>query len=131
MILLSSASYSEAVSGCHALSEELWSPEQGTASIQRSLDYLLYEGVANNDTKLWIAAQDDRMRAVDVFGNVSMVPSGSELPVLCTQSAPFTNTSYTDTSTEWQVSVHSNNEDLVGWANPLSLSRGHIVTVKS
>lgn len=114
VILLKSRSYPDAVSGCHALSEELWSPGQGTASIQRNLDYLVYEGKANDDTQFWIASSDNSTRAVSASGKVSTVSPGLELPALCTQSAPFANASYTDTSTKWQVSVQTNNEDLVG-----------------
>ncbi|ROW12754.1 hypothetical protein VMCG_00083 [Cytospora schulzeri] len=115
VILLSSRSYPDAASGCHALSEELWSPGQETASIQRSLDYLVYEGKADDNTHFWIASHGKLTRAMSVSGAVSTVPPGWKLPALCTQSAPFANASYTDNSTKWQVSVHSNNEDLVGF----------------
>lgn len=114
VILLSERSYTDAVSGCHALSEDLWSPDQGTENIQQNLDYLVYEGNASNDTQFWIASQGNLTRAVSVSGSVSTVEPGIELPVLCTQSAPFVNTSYTDNSTEWQISVYSNSEELVG-----------------
>lgn len=37
-----------------------------------------------------------------------------ELPVLCTQTAPFSNRTFQSTAQEWRTSVRSNNEDLVG-----------------
>jgi hypothetical protein len=42
LILLSSASQSNAVARCQALGEQLWAPELGTAIIQQNLDYLVY-----------------------------------------------------------------------------------------
>lgn len=114
MILLSSRSYADAVSGCHALSEELWSPGQDPARIQRNLDYLVYEGEAGANTQFWIASHDNHTRALSVSGSVSTAQPGLELPALCSQSAPFTNISHTDTSRKWQVSVRSNDEELVG-----------------
>lgn len=120
VILLSSRTYPDAVSGCHALSEELWSPEQGTASIQRNLDYLVYEGKANNDTQFWISSHGNHTRAVSASGQVSTVSPALELPALCAQSAPFVNASYADNSTKWQVSVHTNNENLVGFRDRTS-----------
>ncbi|KAI3399391.1 hypothetical protein diail_7118 [Diaporthe ilicicola] len=120
VIVLSPRTYQDAVSGCQALSEELWSPALGTASIQANLDYLVYEGRAEKDSRFWIAAQNNQTRALSASGNVTTVESGQKLSVLCTQSAPFANSSSTDTSAKWQVSVHSNNEDLVGFRDRTS-----------
>ena len=114
MIVLSPRPYQDAVSGCQALNEELWSPDLGTASIQPNLDYLVYEGRAEKDSSFWIAAQSNQTRALSASGNVTAAEPGQELGVLCTQSAPFANSSSTDTSAKWQLSVHSNNEELVG-----------------
>lgn len=114
VIVLSPRSYQDAVLGCQALSEDLWSPELGTASIQTNLDYLVYEGKAEEDSSFWIAAQSNRTRALSASGNVTTAEPGQELSVLCTQSAPFANSTSTDTRAKWQVSVQSNNEELVG-----------------
>ncbi|KAG6365502.1 hypothetical protein INS49_007113 [Diaporthe citri] len=120
VIVLSPRSYQDAVSGCQALSENLWSPELGTASIQPNLDYLVYEGRAEKDTSFWIAAQSNQTRALSTSGNVTTAEPGQELSVLCTQSAPFANSTSTDTSEKWQVSVQSNNEELVGFRDRTS-----------
>lgn len=114
MIVLSPRTYQDAVSGCQALNEDLWSPELGTSSIQPNLDYLVYEGRVEKDSSFWIAAQGNQTRAFTASGNVTAAESGQKLSVLCTQSAPFANSTSTDTSTKWQVSVQSNNEELVG-----------------
>lgn len=115
VILLSGSSYEDAVAGCEALSEELWSPEVSSASIQTSLDYLVYEGKATKDSQFWVAPVGNGTRAISASGQVSTVPGTLTLPVLCTQSAPLATAAETDNnSSEWQVSVHSNNEDLIG-----------------
>lgn len=114
MILLSSTSYESAVAGCEALGEELWSPENATASIQSSLDYLVYEGKANETSQFWVARSSNSTYAISASGVVSAVNTSLALAALCTQSAPLATVSETSTSSEWQISVHSNNEDLVG-----------------
>lgn len=115
VILLSSNSpYEDAVAGCKALGEELWSPENAPASIQSNLDYLVYEGKATKQSNFWVAAQGRTTRAISASGEVSSVSSSLTLPALCTQSAPLANLSTVGTESEWQVSVHSNNEELVG-----------------
>lgn len=100
--------------GCQALNEDLWSPELGTASIQPNLDYLVYDGRAEKDSNFWIASHSNQTRVLSASGNLSTVEPGQELSVLCTQSAPFANSTSTDTSAGWQVSVQSNNEEHVG-----------------
>lgn len=106
------------MAGCEALSEGLWSPERATASIQSSLDYLVYEGKATKDARFWVAPQGNDTRAISASGQVAAVEPGLaslRLPALCTQSAPLATKSKTSNDSAWQVSVHSNNEDLVGW----------------
>ncbi|KAJ0116365.1 crystal protein [Diaporthe amygdali] len=115
VIVLSPRAYQDAVSGCQELSEELWSPALGTANIQANLDYFVYEGKAQKNSSFWIAAQSNQTRALSASGQVTAVDPSQKLNVLCTQTAPFANSSSTDTSAEWQVSVHSNNEDLIGF----------------
>lgn len=66
------------------------------------------------DSSFWIAAESNQTRALSASGNVTTAEPGQELSVLCTQSAPFANSTSTDTSEKWQVSVQSNNEELVG-----------------
>lgn len=115
VILLSSSSYEDAAAGCEALSEKLWSPENTSASIQTSLDYLVYQGKATKDSQFWVAPARNVTRAISASGQVLTVHGNLSLPVLCTQSAPLATAAETDNnSSEWQVSVRSNNEELVG-----------------
>lgn len=115
ILLGPSSTYDDAVAGCEALNEALWSPASAATSIQSSLDYLVFEGKAAADSLFWVAPETGSPRAISASGQVSAVDAGLSLPALCTQSAPLATSSRTDNSSEWEVSVRSNNEDLVGW----------------
>ncbi|KAJ4392107.1 hypothetical protein N0V93_005729 [Gnomoniopsis smithogilvyi] len=121
VILLSSRSYEDAVAGCEALSEELWSPENARVSIQTNLDYLVYEGKATKDSQFWVASAGNGTRAISASGDLSTVDESLALPALCTQSAPLATAAETDNNTsDWQVSVRSNNEELIGFRDRTS-----------
>lgn len=118
MILLSRRSRSDAAAACQALGEQLWSPELKTASIQPNLDYLKYQGKIGDSTLLWIGSANNESRAIGASGKVTDVDAGLRLPALCTQTAPFaTASSQPNTDAQYQVSVHSNNEDYTGYEN--------------
>jgi hypothetical protein len=112
VLLLSGPQPLQAASAsCAALGEQLWSPDMKTTSIQSSLDYIVYEKLAAAGSDFWIAGG----KSITAKGAIGTGKSDGKLPVLCTQSAPFSNDSVEDTSEKWQVMVHSNNEDLVGY----------------
>lgn len=114
LILLTSRSHGSADAGCAALGEQLWGPELNTASIQPNLDYLAYENKYPRNQQYWIAPDKAGPRAIDGSGQISGVKPYLNLPALCTQSAPFSNSTFQDTSPKWQVAVHSNNEYITG-----------------
>lgn len=106
---------------CADLGEQLWAPELDTGSIQRNLDFLLYQG--KGDTGSWIAAYDDAPRGISSSGDViNGLDAAEKLPVLCTQTAPFSNSSVQDTDDRWRVSVRANNEVLTGYASIRALN---------
>ncbi|KAI0480490.1 Alpha/Beta hydrolase protein [Xylariaceae sp. FL0804] len=121
VLLLSEAQpLAEATRSCAALGEQLWSPAAG-ADIQANLNYLAYEGVAAAGSQFWIAPDRAGARAIDVRGDVSAADARRSLPVLCAQSAPFSNATWQDNSTaRWQVTVESNNEYLTGFRDRAS-----------
>lgn len=133
ILLGASVSRDEAAASCEALGEALWSPitaenstssSSSNSSIQTDLDYLVYQGKATNESLFWVASDESgSARTISASGAVSVVVGNSSLslPAICTQSAPLATSEETDNSTEWQVSVRSNDEDLVGWV--LTLSR--------
>jgi hypothetical protein len=115
---LSRRSQSDAAAACQALGEQLWSPELKTASIQPNLDYLKYQGKISDSTLLWIGSSNNESRAIDASGKVADVDAGLHLPVLCTQTAPYaTASAQPNTNAQYQVSVHSNNEDYTGYVS--------------
>jgi hypothetical protein len=121
VILLSRRAQSDAAAACRALGEQLWSPELKTASIQANLDYLKYQGKIGDSTLLWIGSSNNESRAIDATGKVTDVDAGLHLPVLCTQTAQFaTASTQPNTNTQYQVSVHSNNEDYTGYVRAIS-----------
>jgi hypothetical protein len=114
LIVLTSRSREAAAADCAALGEQLWEPGLKTASIQPNLDYLTYENKYRSSQQYWIAPDASRPRVIDGEGNIKVVSHRLNLPALCTQSAPFSNSTYQDTSRQWQVTLHSNNEYLTG-----------------
>ncbi|KAH8909858.1 cholinesterase-like protein [Coniochaeta sp. PMI_546] len=121
VILLSRRAQGDAAAACQGLGEQLWSPELKTASIQANLDYLKYQGKIGDSTLLWIGSSNNESRAISASGKITDVDAGLRLPALCTQTAPFaTGSSQPNTNTQYQVSVHSNNEDYTGFRDRLA-----------
>jgi len=107
--------YSDAVTACRALGEEVWSPERNASSIRPNLDYLRYQGKVNSASTLWIASRGNSTRALSVSGSISRADPASRLPVLCTQTAPYSSDKVQDTSRRWRVAVEANNQTVNGW----------------
>ncbi|KAI3336648.1 cholinesterase [Xylariaceae sp. AK1471] len=120
LIVLDARSFADAPRSCEALGEQLWSPEMGTSSIQANLDYLKYSEHSQDLSRFWIGPETSPGRTIDTSGHLSRTSQALELPVLCTQSAPFSSETSQDTSEKWQVTVHSNNEYLTGFRDRLS-----------
>ncbi|KAE8445400.1 hypothetical protein EG329_013413 [Mollisiaceae sp. DMI_Dod_QoI] len=123
VILLTARSRESAADACTALGEQLWSPGTDTTSIQPNLDYLAYTSNSSTNQLYWIAPSNNNPRAIDSQGNIvdnSTLNPHSRLPAFCTQSAPFSNSSFQDNSARWQVTVHSNNEYITGFRDRLS-----------
>jgi hypothetical protein len=114
VILVDPRPHNYAAGACEALGEQLWSPELNTSSIQPNLDFLKSQGRINATSKLWIASKGNETRAVDASGSISAVESFLELPVLCTQTAPYSSKGVQDTSEKWQVELEANNQKLTG-----------------
>jgi hypothetical protein len=81
-----------------------------------SLDYLIYEGKYPASQYYRIAPLGSHCQIVGTNAVVRNVDCQSlgDLPVLCTQTAPFSNSTYQNTSSQWQVEVGSNNEYITG-----------------
>lgn len=121
LIVLDARSFSEASTSCQALGEELWSPKSGISTIQKNLDYLKYLKSYPELSKFWIEPESSSGQTIDISGYVSHSSKALELPVLCTQSAPFSSPTSQDINEKWQVTVHSNNEYVTGYCFPTLL----------
>jgi hypothetical protein len=119
VLLLQETRLENAVAVCKSLGETLWGNDQHTAEIiQSNLDYLVYEKHFDSSQSFWIAPYGRIPRTVSATGKIStsITPLAS-LPVLCTQTAPFSSSTYQNNGSQWQVTVRSNNEYLTGWVN--------------
>jgi len=114
MLLLSAISLRDGASACKALGEQLWSADQGQSSIQANLDYVTYQGQYDADQAYLIASDAAGPRTISGKGTVKKLPNNSKLPVLCTQTAPFSNATLKDNSEKWQVSVTSDTTLVTG-----------------
>jgi hypothetical protein len=116
-LLLSNVSRTSALSACSELGESVWSPEQKSAgSLKSSLDYLVYEGKYPASQEYQIAASGLQCRTLGFNATVHNVDCFgiNDLPALCTHTAPLSNSTYQNTSSQWQVQVRSNNEYVTG-----------------
>ena len=102
----------------------MWSPELNTSSIQPNLNYLIAQGTYSENQQYWIASNDTTARALDGHGNIgdsaTTISSHLMLPAICTNSAPFSNSTCQDTSTKWQTTVQAGNEYITGFRDRLS-----------
>jgi carboxylesterase type B len=94
---------------CVLLGETLWNPDvqDFESSLSSSLSYQVFEGIASSSTRYWIAKEYDSdalCAGISPVGEIHDVDCASEMPALCTQSAPVSSSSSaTNTSQEWQV----------------------------
>ncbi|KAI1376724.1 alpha/beta-hydrolase [Hypoxylon crocopeplum] len=120
VLLLEAHSLKDAGEACEAVGEQLWSPELGIENIQNVLNYIKHVASNLGLSQFWIAPENESARVIKADGRTSLVKSLAKLPVLCTQTAPFSNETFQDTSEKWQVTVKSNNEYLTGFRDRLS-----------
>ncbi|KAI1296158.1 Alpha/Beta hydrolase protein [Xylaria venustula] len=120
LIILDARSFRSASTSCEELGEQLWAPELKTSDIQRNLNYLKYTEDYGRSPKFWIGPGNSTARSLDTNGKVSVTPDAFELPVLCTNSAPFSYATSQDTSEKWRVTVQSNNDHITGFRDRLS-----------
>lgn len=120
LIVLDARSFADASRSCETLGERLWSPDLGISTIQKNLDYLEYLGYHQESFKFWIGPENLSGQTVDIRGHVDRTSKGLKLPVLCTNSAPFSDATSQDTSQRWHVTIHSNNEYITGFRDRLS-----------
>ncbi|TAQ85351.1 hypothetical protein B7494_g6314 [Chlorociboria aeruginascens] len=120
VILLTSQSFDAARAACAALGEQLWTADLHPPSIQPNLDYLTYLNKFPAEQQYWVASNSSNANVMTGRGQRLAASHHLQLPVLCTQTAPFSNATFQDPSLQWQVTVHSNDEYYTGFRDRVS-----------
>lgn len=102
------------------LGEAPWDPATAdfNTALDKALTYQGYQKLAPQGQIYWISkvnADDDTCRGIDASGKIHDVDCWSELPTLCTQSAPVSTSSFANNSQHWQVQQFVGNKLLTGY----------------
>lgn len=76
------------------------------ATLSNALGYQQYQKAASDGQFYWVSKAkscDSTCRAVDANGKVHRLECNKKLPILCTQTAPLSSSSESDSSAKWQV----------------------------
>ncbi|KAJ5774340.1 hypothetical protein N7457_009236 [Penicillium paradoxum] len=120
IIALDARPWQEATQSCQSVGEGLWGIGSSYENIQSDLEYLVLQGKYTRGQRFWVASDHRKLSTIDTNGQIYNASAYEKLPVLCTQSAPYSNITFQDTSSQWQVTVHSNNEYLTGFRDRFS-----------
>lgn len=105
----------QAQQACTVLGEKLWYPGAGNGNFLR---YLAYEG---KDGPYWIAGrQGPSCKDFTADGIQGLKHCPNLMPALCTQSAPLSNATYADNSTNWQTTVSTGQQTFTGFRDKYS-----------
>jgi hypothetical protein len=104
----------KAIEACQNLGESLWNRQSGLPKIHNDLEYLIFERKYSRNQAYWIAPIHGVPSTINVDGQVKESLPSKRLPVLCTQSAPYSTADTKDTNSTWQVNVQANNEHITG-----------------
>ncbi|KAK2029886.1 carboxylesterase [Colletotrichum zoysiae] len=116
LFLHSRMSFSEAKVACNKLGEELWAPASGSSGTKKILSIINYQEPDTGLSAIWVAPKDGNTpTTINLQGKVSSTDPSATNPVLCMQTAPFSNGVSQDNTERWQVGAHSNNEDVLGF----------------
>jgi hypothetical protein len=83
-------------------------------NLTSTLGHLVGNASLNPSQRYWVGSTDDQCVSTNNIGQVSVTSCEEVLPVLCTQTAPFSNITYADTSPIWQVGVQSGGQTITG-----------------
>jgi hypothetical protein len=117
LILDNTVSNQEAALTCTALHESLVDPDNQSSSSRLGtiLSQRVQTGSQNSTQLYWVSSANGFCRAINAAGMVVTVSCYEELPALCTQSAPFSNSIYADNSVNWQTKVQVGNQTITGY----------------
>ena len=99
---------------CAALQESLIDPDQHDINLTAVINQYMYSRSQSSTQQYWISSKGG-CRAIRVDDWTGSVDCHTRLPVICSQSAPFSNVSYTNTSSNWQTSANVGNKVITGY----------------
>jgi hypothetical protein len=114
ILVLGPRTWQQARESCLKLGENLWGAKSNPRDIQSDLNYLVYQGKYPQSQHFWTASDHRKPSTINANGQIKSAKANKKLPVICTQTAPYSNITFQDTSAKWQVTVNSNNEYLTG-----------------
>ncbi|KAK1986784.1 carboxylesterase [Colletotrichum cereale] len=116
LFLRSRMSFHEAKAACDKIGEELWAPASKSNDTPRILSILDYQEPYIDLSAIWVASKDGvTPTTINLQGEISSANASATNPVLCMQTAPFSNRVSQDNTERWQVVAHSNGEDVLGF----------------
>ncbi|KAK6350431.1 hypothetical protein TWF718_003623 [Orbilia javanica] len=105
ILIESTQSYTDAPLACAKISESLWSPTLQapfSSGLKISLSYQTFLPKYSPSQLFWISSPS--CTAIDALGKPHAVSCHKRLPVLCTNTAPLSDGTFTDnTSTQWHI----------------------------
>ncbi|KAJ5330061.1 hypothetical protein N7452_010451 [Penicillium brevicompactum] len=120
VLILGPRTWQEAAKSCLELGETLWRSDSGFEFIQSDLDYLVYLGSYSPKQQFWTASHNQKSSTINADGQINHASPQKRLPVICTQTAPYSNSTSQDTNERWQLVVESGNQQLTGFRDRCS-----------
>ncbi|KAF3211045.1 hypothetical protein TWF679_006537 [Orbilia oligospora] len=123
VLIESTHSYTDAPGACAQISESLWSPTPQasfSSGLKISLSYQTFLSKYPSSQLFWIASPS--CTAIDTLGHSHTVSCHKRLPVLCTNTAPLSNGTFTDnTSPQWHVTrkIGVNGPEIKGYRDQI------------
>ncbi|KAI7229878.1 alpha/beta-hydrolase [Hortaea werneckii] len=115
MVLSTPMTAWQAADACMHLGERLWHPSQSNG------DFLRYLSHESQDGPYWVSGhQGPVCKTTTARGVQGVAHCNEHLPVLCTQSAPLSNLTYTDNSTTWRTTISSSDQTFTGFRDRFS-----------
>ena len=113
--------YTSGQNTCAAVHESLLTlnPANTSFNLTSALGHLVGDAYFHPSQRYWVGSTDGQCVSTNNIGQVNVTSCEEVLPVLCTQTAPFSNITYADTSSAWQVKVQSRAQTITGYVYTL------------
>ncbi|KAF2475679.1 alpha/beta-hydrolase [Lindgomyces ingoldianus] len=118
IVLSTPQSQDKARSNCAAIGETLWALGNSTKDLG-FLRYLDYDKTTNERSVHWIGGSSG-CRAITPEGEIQTISCGTQLPALCSQSAPLSSPADADAGPKWQTSINTGIQTITGFRDKFS-----------